>query len=42
MKYILRLIAEYFFTTAIHSANMVSVKGLHQPKEPDELQKYIS
>ncbi|MEG0034887.1 MAG: cyclic lactone autoinducer peptide [Bacilli bacterium] len=41
MKRVLTLIADYFFHIAINSANMVSMKGVYQPKEPQSLQKYI-
>lgn len=41
MKKILTWIANYFFNIAINSANMISAKGIYQPKEPESLQKYI-
>lgn len=34
------LVANFAFIMAICSANLISVKGLHQPEEPEALNAY--
>ena len=39
-KRLFLLVANFAFMMAICSANLISVKGLHQPAEPESLNKY--
>lgn len=39
-KIVLSLTSAYIFSLAIMAANAVSIRGMHQEKEPEGLEKY--
>lgn len=40
-EWISSLFANVAFNAAIHSAEVASYGGMHQPEEPEELKKYV-
>lgn len=41
MRKFFKLFIGYVYSLAINSANMVSIRGIYQPKEPEILKKYL-